>query len=252
VETPSSYLKTLPEGKILGEKMKVWYVQKAATGTEGVVTNVIKKEDAYDAEAILLGFAPGKTYEAVGMGRHGNFLQWGWSAPPALMTPAGRNLFLNSIVYIHKFDGVAPVLREVALTRTGFLRNLDYFARNPQSAARYFSQEFLSKNDAAIKAHLQYYRDNVNLLFQENGLYYIDEDLKKLGFKSNSDTANLSKLIVMLPDRTKAVTAGKLLNRYTGKAFTTAEQWRDWLEQSRGRIGFSETGGYIFYVIPKR
>ncbi len=40
--------------------------------------------------------------------RHGNFLQWGHAAAPSRMTPAGRNLFVNCIAYIHKFDGERP------------------------------------------------------------------------------------------------------------------------------------------------
>ena len=64
---------------------------------------------APDAESILLGFAPGKSYLATGIARHGNFLQWGWSGPPSKMTPAGQALFINSLCYIQTFDGQAPV-----------------------------------------------------------------------------------------------------------------------------------------------
>ncbi len=113
VETPGSYLRTLGEGKTLGETMSVWQVQDTNNnvGKAGAVTDVITAKDHPDAEAILLGFAPGKPYLATGIGRHGNFLQWGWSAPPSQMTAAGQNLFINSICYIHKFDGVAPKFR---------------------------------------------------------------------------------------------------------------------------------------------
>ena len=111
VDTPSSYSRTVGEGKKLGEKMQVWYVQKALTRTEGVVSRVIKPGDSDEAEAILLGFAPGKPYESVGIGRHGNFLQWGYAAAPSHMTEAGRNLFVNCICYIRHFDGKAPTTR---------------------------------------------------------------------------------------------------------------------------------------------
>ncbi len=111
VDTPSSYLRTVGEGKKIGKKMQVWYVQKALTRTEGVVSRVIKPGDSDEAEAILLGFAPGKHYESVGIGRHGNFLQWGYAAAPSQMTEAGRNLFVNCIYYIRQFDGKAPTTR---------------------------------------------------------------------------------------------------------------------------------------------
>ena len=108
VDTPGSYLKTLPSGVTLGKKMKVWYVQKAKTRTEGVVCRVRDPESTPDLETVMLGFAPGKSYEAAAICRHGNFLQWGHAAVPSRMTPAGQNLFVNCIAYIHKFDGKRP------------------------------------------------------------------------------------------------------------------------------------------------
>ncbi|MHC4244430.1 MAG: hypothetical protein ACYSU4_18645 [Planctomycetota bacterium] len=111
--TPDSYLRTLPEGKKLGKTMSIWNVQNTNNnvGKAGAVSDVIKPQDQPDAEAILLGFAPGKSYLATGIARHGNFLQWGWSASPSKMTPAGQNLFINSICYVHKFDGTTPKFR---------------------------------------------------------------------------------------------------------------------------------------------
>jgi hypothetical protein len=104
----------LPDGKTLGKTMSVWKVQDTNNnvGKAGAATDIIKPEDNPDAEAILLGFSPGKPYLATGIGRHGNFLQWGWSAPPSKMTLAGRNLFINCISYIHKYDGSAPAFRK--------------------------------------------------------------------------------------------------------------------------------------------
>ena len=93
--------------------MQVWKIQDTnnKVGKAGVATDIIKPTDYLDAEAILLDFSPGKPYLATGIGWHGNFLQWGWSAPLSKMTPAGRNLFINCICYIHKFDGKAPKSR---------------------------------------------------------------------------------------------------------------------------------------------
>ena len=112
-DTPDSYFRTLPKGKKLGKSMPIWKVQNTNNdvGKAGAVSDVVKTEDYPDAEAVLLGFAPGKSYLATGIARHGNFLQWGWSASPSRMTPAGRDLFINSICYIHKFDGIAPKSR---------------------------------------------------------------------------------------------------------------------------------------------
>jgi len=111
VDTPGSYIRTAPPGKKLGKTMQVWLVQHARTSIAGAVSRIIRPQDSPDAEAIVLGFAPGKACQSVGIGRHGNFLQWGYAAAPSDMTPAGRKLFVNCICYIHKFDGKPPATR---------------------------------------------------------------------------------------------------------------------------------------------
>ena len=81
--------------RTLGRKMKVWYVQKAKTRIEGVVCRLRDPENTPDLETVMLGLAPGKSYEAAAIGRHWNFLQWGHAAVLSRMTPAGQNLFVN-------------------------------------------------------------------------------------------------------------------------------------------------------------
>ncbi len=71
----------------------------------GTVARPWKPEEAPDAELLVAGYNTGKMSGAVAVGRHGNFLQWGFSAPPSQMTEAGWSLFLNCINYIVKFEG---------------------------------------------------------------------------------------------------------------------------------------------------
>ncbi|MHC4712242.1 MAG: hypothetical protein ACYTAN_03090, partial [Planctomycetota bacterium] len=79
-------------------------------------------EDSPDAEILVKGFNFGKEYGAVGIGRHGNFLQWGYGAPPSDMTEDARKLFLNCIHYIRKFDGKPPLIRMVNSHRMNAIR----------------------------------------------------------------------------------------------------------------------------------
>jgi len=252
-DTPDSYLRPVPAGKTLGKTMQVWKVQDLGSpvGKAGAVTAVINAEDSWDAEAILLGFAPGKTFLATGIGRHGNYLQWGWSAGPSRMTEAGRNLFINSICYIKKFDGIAPVIRDRALTRSRFLSRLQNATTDLQSAGYYFSPEMLNKYKNRLGELAPFYRENIDFLYQKGEHYFVDEELKGLGFKSNDDIVNLPKLINLLSDTDRSAVASRLLVRYTGKSFKTAKEWRTWFDTNRDRIVFSETGGYRFYAIPK-
>jgi len=74
----------------------------------GAVARPLEPKDAPDAEVLAAGYNVGKMNGAVAVGRDGNFLQWGFSAPPSQMTEAGRTFFLNCICYIVRFEGKPP------------------------------------------------------------------------------------------------------------------------------------------------
>lgn len=101
-DTPDNYRETYTGPGTLPQKIKVWQVQETERGN--VVARGRGFEDSPDAEIIAVGFNHGKAYGDVGIGRHGNVLQWGYSDPPSRMTEAGRRLFLNCIYYIKRFD----------------------------------------------------------------------------------------------------------------------------------------------------
>jgi len=87
-KTPSSY-RRYPGGEKLPDTVKVWRVQKTTeepggtTRPYGVVSRSWGFNDSPDAEALAAGYNTGKENGAVAVGRHGNFLQWGFSAPPS-------------------------------------------------------------------------------------------------------------------------------------------------------------------------
>ena len=99
-DTPPNYHRRhLGEDK-LPDKMKVWRVQNIGKRSGSVVARAYGFTDSPDTEVLIKGFNFGKEYGAVGVGRHGNFLQWGYSAPPSKMTDAGKKFFLNCLCYI--------------------------------------------------------------------------------------------------------------------------------------------------------
>ncbi len=112
-ETPENY-RRFPSGEKLPAKLKVWRVQQIRdkksrmVAPYGAVGRPWKAGEAPDAEVLVAGYNLGKMNGAVAVGRHGNFLQWGFSAPPSKMTEAGKAFFLNAICYIAKFDGKTP------------------------------------------------------------------------------------------------------------------------------------------------
>jgi hypothetical protein len=109
-DTPANY-RRYAGGNALPDKLKVWRVQQLAdakkpmAGTRGVVGRAWQLEATPGMEFLMPGVNTGKMSGAMAVGRHGNFLQWGFSASPDKMTPAGRNFFLNCVVYISKFNG---------------------------------------------------------------------------------------------------------------------------------------------------
>ncbi len=79
----------------------------------------------------------------------------------------------------------------------------------------------------------------------------MDEELKGLGIDSNRKIESLQRLIELLDDPQRAATARKLLSRYTDRSFETAAQGRQWLDENKGRIYFTEVGGFKFKVVPE-
>ena len=108
-DTPRNY-RRYPGGNKLPNKMKVWRVQQTGMDFGGVVSRSKNFDNSTDNEILATGYNTNKEYGAPGVARHGNFLQWGYSASPAKMTEPGRKFFLNCINYIHKFNGEGVVL----------------------------------------------------------------------------------------------------------------------------------------------
>ena len=95
-----------PDAKSLDETIEVWKVQEKTFPEvdPGLVASRENFTNTKGAE-VISGGINGKGPTSVAIGRHGNFLLWGFSGQPSEMTESGRNAFANSICYIDKFDG---------------------------------------------------------------------------------------------------------------------------------------------------
>ena len=252
-KTPDSYFR-FPDSAHLPEKMKVWRVQNQRSGksSNGVVARSWGFNDSPDAEVLTPGYNDGKEHGAVGVGRHGNFLQWGFSAPPSQMTEAGRKFFLNCVCYIDKFDGKGPLIRRVQSDRIAPVRMALLMPRiNGDKAFRSsFTPEQLKKYRKKPKELARYYRNSNELIYWDE-VYKIDDEFKQLGIKSNRKVETLGKIITLLKDSGKAEMAQLLLKRYTVESFDTQDEWQSWFDSNRDRIYFSDVGGYKFRVIPE-
>jgi hypothetical protein len=253
-DTPENYKRNYVGSDKLPEKMKVWLVQKTDKPFGSVVAWGAGFTDSPDAEVLALGFNVGKSYGDVGIGRQGNFLQWGYSAPPSQMTEPGRKLFLNCIHYICKFDGKAPLLRRQGMARSYAVVLAGVINRINGDQKKFFLQifpeELYEKYHADPKGLAAYYRTNQEFVYYDRA-YRVDEEIQSLGLDSNRKVANLGRVIELLDDAPHAATARKLLSRYTDQSFETPAQWQQWFEENKDRIYFTDLGGYRFRVVPK-
>ncbi|MHC4510241.1 MAG: hypothetical protein ACYTAO_15020 [Planctomycetota bacterium] len=255
-KTPANYHGRHIGTDTLPDEMKVWKVQDSESGN--VVSRSYGFEDSPDAEAIALGFNRGKEYGAVGIGRHAHVLQWGYFDPPSQMTEAGRKLFLNCICYIHRFDGVRPLVNTNASHRLNAIRLALLIDRIEDKGffSSTFAPELMEKYKGNAKGLADYYRQNLECVYRDRrggSTFQIDTDLKELGLESNRTAETLGKVIDLLGDRRQAEKARHLLERYTDqyKYISSAEQWQQWFNENKDRIFFSDVGGYKFFVVPE-
>ncbi len=258
-----------PEAGDLPEKTDVWLVQNSGKRFSGAISSAYRFEGGWDDESLVAGCC-GKSYPHTAIGRHGNFLQWGFDEPPSKMTEDGRKLLVNCICYITRFAGRPPLTRRQTSNRRSAF------------ALRAFADELAEQYEGREEELYQLHKDNIELMrYQQKRIrqnvyalwFPIDFELKSLGIASNRRVSTLERLISLLeadrsasdrPDgflarwmarRAQAkrqATALKLLKRYTNEDFDTKAQWQRWLDANRDRLFFSDFGGYKFYVAPER
>ena len=91
------------------KSLPMWRVQTKGYRTDmrfnmGLVSHPWGYEDSPEAEYISGGVST-KSPDAVAIGRHGNFLHWGFIASPLYMTEEAKVVFANAVAYIAQFRG---------------------------------------------------------------------------------------------------------------------------------------------------
>ncbi|MCP2025830.1 hypothetical protein L1276_000970 [Flavobacterium sp. HSC-32F16] len=103
-------------GKDIPKEIPMWRVQtEGYLEGKGYRLGLVSRGDGFtdspDAEYISGGVSS-KDVGAVAIGRHGNFLLWGFSASPDYMTDEAKQVFANAVVYIKDFKGKKPIARK--------------------------------------------------------------------------------------------------------------------------------------------
>jgi hypothetical protein len=251
-DTPANY-REFPEGKDLPATMKVLPMQTKTYPQidPGLVSDPYGFEPTPDAEVMSSGLNM-KGPHSVAIGRHGNYLQWGFSASPKEMTDAGRACFVNCVSYIHKFDHQRVVVHSVAPARTFAPFIGEYYTdhRTQFQPAFSYAAEMMEKLGESPASYAKYFHENIEYVrVVGDRKFTVDEEARKLGL-SNRKIESLEKLVIMLEKNESPAEATTLLRRYTDESFEAPAQWRKWLDQNKSKIFFTDVGGYKWMVPP--
>ncbi|AYL93882.1 protein-disulfide reductase DsbD domain-containing protein [Mucilaginibacter celer] len=112
------------------KEMPMWKVIKEDASAKdkyiiGMVAHGEGFNDSPDAEAISGGVCL-KNAEAVALGRHGNYFMWGFSGSPNHMTDEAKDVFVNTICYIKKFDRQQPIMKKVQIENREWVSEMIY------------------------------------------------------------------------------------------------------------------------------
>ena len=248
--------KTLPTVSILKKQWDSLHLPvgyRPDDSEPGLVTSDTGFLDSPDMESIAGGIHL-KGLHYVAIGRQGHVLQWGFYGAPEEMTELGRRLFINAIAYIARFKD-APILalrqtapRDSLALTLGFLDEAK--DRRKEILEREFGGHIPAGVDGDREARKGWYVANRPYLRYEGplygGHYIVDEDAKALGI-ANDDIAILERAVAGLDNENSAARSLRLLRTYTGKKFTTAAEWRTWLDANRPTLYFSDWYGYQFH-----
>jgi hypothetical protein len=254
-KTPGNY-RRFPGGKDLLATLAAWRVQTLPARTNhGAVARSYGFEDSPDAEILAPGLNHGKESGAVGVGRHGNFLQWGYSGTPDQMTASARSFFLNCICYIRKYDGMPPLVKRQGSPRMNALRLAGLvdakFRDGNDWVLNSFRPGLARQYEGRAEEFAALFQENLELIYRADGKYLIDAELQALGIASNRRLETLDKLIDLLEKPETTAAARVLLARYTERGTDSPGVLREWVGANRDRIYFSDWAGYKFRAMPR-
>ena len=142
-------------------RLPMWRVQTLGYRTNmefniGLVSHPWGYEDSPDAEYISGGVSA-KSPDAVAIGRHGNFLHWGFIASPLYMTEEAKVVFANAVAYIAQFRGPLLVRKQNTNIPTRVMvKDMKHFA----SRAAYDEQ-------LKYMEYIKHVQDSVYMALQE-------------------------------------------------------------------------------------
>jgi len=202
-------------------------------------------EDSPDCEYISGGNSI-KDITGMSLGRNANIFHWGFTASPDFMTESAKLVFINTVFYMAQFNGKKPITQYRSDSRL-WADELCYRKTHKLINHSTNNSDQLTYN--ASDSTLKYYTENYPYFYSKGMFLYmkVDEDVKALGI-ANNNVKLLDKCVEMLESGKDTDLAFRILFRYTDFRFSTAKEWRNWLEKYKKYLFFTELGGYKFMI----
>jgi hypothetical protein len=245
-DTPANY-RGWPEGAALPAQLDVWKVQeKLRARNFGLVSDGYGFTDSPDCEYISGGLnskGPG----AVALGRQANWFLWGFCASPQEMTEEARRVFLNTVVYMKRFDGARPLFPKARGAREWALLYANYIeGENAKWAREKIAPELIEAAGGVAEKLVALLRRDLGYVVSD-GVFRVDADAQALGL-ANRDLVLMERCVALLEQGEGTERARRLLERYLPERLATAADYRAWLSEHRDRLYFTDTGGYGWRV----
>ncbi len=209
---------------------------------------------------VFCGGVNDKTPKAGAIWRQGNILHFGFQPSPSQFNGVGQAMLVNSIAYIARFSEDRPII----YTPSVFVDGERFFGRD-------VIRRVLEKDDDDSINRLKYYtseqtfgelremdREQARTWAKKHlpflkpvfrGKLEVDENALLFGIAPAS-MEFLEAAIEIVGDKPLART---LLDQYApdGPAQRDdPDRWKEWLQQNRDYLFFSDSGGYRWYVDP--
>ena len=239
----------------------------------GLVSDGFGFEDLPDSEWISSG-VNSKGPEALALGRQANFFLWGFAADPTLLTPSAREVFVNAVFWMKQFDGQRPLVAKVASPREWLFVELWVASKrhdatpavpsdvsgidewDREAAERYFGKDTVEKHGtdyATLKAWLVGNLEAITSVPGEARRRHkiVDEDVVALG-TSNRKLELFDRVLERWKHDPEDALCKRVLARYVpDEQLASPAELEKWLAKSRGRLHFTDFGGYRWMVAPE-
>ncbi len=245
-------------GAKLGDAIETWTVHRDTYPQIdfGLVSDPYGFEDSPDAEIVAAGLNA-KGPRSVALGRHGNWFHWGFVGAPDRMTPSAQRVFVNAICYMRAFEGRTPLVEKLADAREKVFVHVEYLRgfgdASPSALVRMFPADareavgFLDGSPADEIAQRLHAYFTSELEYLRAG-FELDDDAKALGVSNRSLSFPGALLARFAADPSDAL-ATRLVARYFDPADASdAASLRAFVAANRGRLFFSDVGGYRWFV----